>query len=139
MSREWSVADLSPLALAFIGDAVWELRARLHCLDRGVRKPGELHKACTRYVSSKAQARLAEALMPLLTPDEQAWVRRGRNAKSGHIRKNVDVLVYRHATGFETLIGYLSESGQQDRLDQIVRHAFACIDGTESERAEDAE
>lgn len=125
----WKVESLSALELAFIGDAVWEVYARLHCLDLGIRKPAQLHKACTRYVSASAQAYIVEKLYPQLENDEQEMVRRGRNAKSGHVRKNVDVLSYRHSTGFEALIGYLTGTRQDERLEELAYSAFQIIDG----------
>ncbi len=128
MDQNFSVDALSPLALAFVGDAVWEVFARKHCLNKGVRKPGELHKLCTRYVSAKAQANLLEWLYPQLSEAEQDIVRRGRNAKSNHVRKNVDVVVYRYSTGFEALIGYLSGIGDEERLETLARQSFAWID-----------
>lgn len=128
MEQNFSVNALSPLALAFIGDAVWEVFARKHCLNKGVRKPAELHKACTRYVSAKAQAKLLEWLYPQLREKEQEIVRRGRNAKSNHVRKNVDVVVYRYSTGFEALIGYLSGIGDEERLEELAAQSLEWID-----------
>jgi ribonuclease III family protein len=128
---DWKPEELSPLALAFIGDAVWEVYARNHVLASGVRKPNQLHRMTTQYVRAGAQARLVDELTPSLLPEEQDIVRRGRNAKSAHVRKNADVLEYRHSTGFEALIGYLYGSGQTGRLEQLCAQAFSVIDGRE--------
>lgn len=128
----WNVSDLSPLALAYVGDAVWELYARNHVLRRGIRRPKELHKAATRYVSAVAQARLAAEMWADLSEEEQAVLRRGRNAKSGHVRKNADVLDYRHSTGFEALIGYLYGRSEQERLDEVCRLALERVDNWNS-------
>ncbi|MCL6593311.1 MAG: ribonuclease III [Alicyclobacillus sp.] len=127
---DWS-REAPVLALAYIGDAVWELVVREHVLARGIRRPGELHKAAQAYVRATTQARLTDALQPVLTPAEQEWVRRGRNAKPGHERRRTDVLVYRHSTGFETLLGYLYGSGQTERLQQVCRAALAWVDSEE--------
>jgi ribonuclease III family protein len=124
----WKPKELSPLALAFIGDAVWEVYARNHVLCLGARKPNQLHRMTTEYVRAGAQARLADELMASLTSEEQDILRRGRNAKSGHVRKNADVLEYRHSTGFEALIGYLYGNGQTERLDSLCAKALAWID-----------
>jgi ribonuclease III family protein len=129
MKQNYSVNALSPLALAFVGDAVWEIYARKHCMNKGVRRPAELHRLCTRYVSAKAQAKLVEWLYPQLSEKEQDIVRRGRNAKSNHVRKNVDVVVYRYSTGFEALIGYLSGIGDEERLEELAQLSFEWIDG----------
>jgi ribonuclease III family protein len=126
--------ELSPLALAFLGDAIWEVYARQHCLSKGIRKPGELHKACTRYVSATAQAKISEWMVPLLTEVESSWVRRGRNAKSAHVRKNVDVIVYRYSTGFETLMGYLASSGQSERIAELATQTMNWIDNAKVQK-----
>ncbi|EPZ45902.1 Mini-ribonuclease 3 [Alicyclobacillus acidoterrestris] len=128
MKQVFTVAELSPLGLAFIGDAIWEVYARQHCLNQGIRKPHELHKRCTRYVSATAQAKALAGIATDLSEDEADVVRRGRNAKSAHARKNVDVIVYRHSTGFEALIGHLHGTGQQARLEDIIQRALAYLD-----------
>ncbi|MFD1673171.1 Mini-ribonuclease 3 [Alicyclobacillus fodiniaquatilis] len=133
MKQEWRVEALSPLGLAFVGDAIWEVYARQHCLNQGVRKPNDLHRLCTRYVSARAQANALAHLMPMLAEAEANVVRRGRNSKSAHVRRNVDVIVYRHSTGFEALIGHLYGSGQVERLEEIVREALAFLDEPEKE------
>lgn len=122
MNQTWRANELSPLGLAFVGDAVWETYARNHCLNLGVRKPNELHKRCTRYVSAKAQADVLARLQDVLTETELDVVRRGRNTKSAHVRRNVDVIVYRHSTGFEALIGYLHGTGQNERRELSLIH-----------------
>ncbi|MDQ0190384.1 ribonuclease III [Alicyclobacillus cycloheptanicus] len=137
MRLSWTAADLSPLALAYVGDAIWELYARNHVLAGGIRKPNELHKAATRYVRASAQARLADQLGAILSAEELTILRRGRNAKAGHMRKSTDVLTYRHSTGFEALLGYLYGTGQQERLDEVCETALRWID--EWEDAGDAE
>ncbi|MCL6517306.1 ribonuclease III domain-containing protein [Alicyclobacillus sp.] len=121
------------LALAFIGDAVWELRVREHVLNRGIRRPQALHREATRYVRAGAQARLVASLTPLLSEEERGYVRRGRNAKPHHARKSADVLEYRHSTGFETLLGYLYVSGQRDRLLFLCERALSAVDEWEEE------
>lgn len=128
MTAGWSAQGLSALALAYVGDAVWEVYARNHVLCLGVRRPSELHKAATRYVRASAQAWLADRMYPLLTEPEQAVWRRGRNAKAGHLRKSTDVLTYRHSTAFEAVLGYLHGTGDQERLDELCRAALTWID-----------
>lgn len=133
MNQTWRAEELSPLGLAFIGDAVWEVYARSHCLNLGVRKPNDLHRRCTMYVSAKAQARALIGIRDALTEAEADMVRRGRNTKSAHVRRNVDILVYRHSTAFETLIGYLHGRGQLDRLEEIMAHAIDYLDHSSEE------
>ncbi len=102
------VKQLNGLALAYIGDAVYEVYVRRHLLAGGSVRPHELHRRAVRYVSARAQARVILALLDegVLTEEEKDIVRRGRNAKSGTIPKNTDVQTYRHSTAFEALIGY---------------------------------
>lgn len=119
---------LPPLALAYIGDAVFEVAVRQHVMSRANLRPHHLHRESTRYVSAKAQAQLLALLEPQLTEDERTIVRQGRNAKSGTIPKNADVLEYRHATAFESLVGYLYYTGAHDRLRQLVAQGFAHLD-----------
>lgn len=128
MKVNWRVDEVSPLALAFLGDAVWEIYARNHCLNLGIHRPHELQRQATRYVSAVAQADALRLLEPVLTEAERDVIRRGRNQKTSHTRRNVDVVVYRLATGFEALIGYLYATGERERLDELAAHALAALD-----------
>lgn len=107
---------LSPLALAYIGDAVHEMYIRQYLISLPNHRPHHLHKQATQYVSAKAQAQALKVWIPLLTEEELNMARRGRNAKSGTTAKNADILEYRHSTGFECLVGYLYYKQQNERL-----------------------
>jgi ribonuclease-3 family protein len=120
---------LSPVVLAYIGDAVFEIYVRQRLVAGFNRKPHELHRAATSYVSAAAQARLLQSWMPLLTEEETDIVRRGRNTKSGQPPKNADPADYRHATALECLVGYLYYQGAKQRLEQLVELAF--VDGSQ--------
>ncbi|QJD85105.1 Mini-ribonuclease 3 [Cohnella herbarum] len=115
---------LSPVVLAYIGDAVFEIYIRQKLIACSSRKPHELHRAATTYVSAAAQAKLLQRWMPLLTEEEADIVRRGRNTKSGQPPKNADPADYRHATALECLVGHLYYHGAKDRLEQLVELAF---------------
>lgn len=132
MTLDWSARELSALALAYMGDAVWEVYARNHVLNQGIRRPAELHRVATRYVRARAQAWLADRIFPHLTEPEQAVWRRGRNAKAGHLRRSTDVLTYRHSTAFEAVLGYLYGTGEQGRLDELCQTALTWIDEREA-------
>lgn len=119
------VGQLSPIVLAYIGDAVFEVYIRQMLIAKVVRKPNELHRAAVRYVSAAAQAKLLRRWEPLLTEEEADIARRGRNAKSGQPPKNADPGDYRHATGLECLVGYLYYRGERDRLETLISLAFA--------------
>lgn len=122
----------NPLVLAFLGDATYAHCVRYHLIARGMIKPNQLHKEANRYVSAKAQAHILHTLMPMLTEEEQAVVKRGRNAKSGSVAKNADIVDYRHATAFEALIGYLYLHEREERIAQIMQQAFAIVEGEQS-------
>jgi len=116
---------IQPLVLAYIGDAVFEAFVRQHVVSRPNQRPHELHRAATRFVSAKAQSQTLARWMPLLSEEEQDIVRRGRNAKSGSVPKNADVLEYRHATALECLVGYLYYKGEFARLRELLDLAIA--------------
>jgi ribonuclease III family protein len=122
--------QLNSLALAYMGDAVFETYVRRHLLQSGKVRPNYLHKEGTRYVSAKAQCQILFGLMndDHLNQDELAVVMRGRNAKSGTIPKNTDVQTYRYSTAFEALMGYLYLTGEKKRLEELIQMAFSYVD-----------
>jgi len=121
MNTELDAEDitmLSPLQLAYIGDAVYELLVRTYLLEK--RLPvRELHKATTKYVKANSQANIIHTLEEMLTEEEAEVVKRGRNAKSNTTPKNAKMIDYKYATGFESLFGYLYLKGQDIRLSEI--------------------
>lgn len=116
---ECSPKQMSPLALAFVGDAVFELFVRerlVCCANRPVK---DLHRESVGQVCCRAQRKAAEKLLPILTPEETEILRRGRNAHTNHLPKNSDSADYHAATALETLFGYLYLSGQVQRLREL--------------------
>lgn len=120
--RNWQ--EMNALTLAYLGDAVYELWVRTHMLELGHEKVKELHKQAVSYVRASTQAQILHALLPDLNEIEHQVVLRGRNAKGGH-PKNVDVVTYRHATAFESLVGYWHLNTQNERM----QWAFNQVDG----------
>ncbi len=116
------VRTVSPLALAFIGDGVYEMmvRERLVCLAN--RPPRELHREAVKLVRAEAQAAAMEVLLPLLTEKEEAVYKRGRNA---HTTRNSDE--YHRATGLETLFGWLYLQGEIDRVRELFDAAMEAV------------
>lgn len=108
--------SLSGLSLAFIGDAVYELLIRNYILSKGEARVRTLHKDCVKLVNADFQADMMEIIFPLLTEEELAVFKRGRNARSAHTPKNKSEAQYHRATGFEALIGYLYLKKDYDRL-----------------------
>lgn len=122
--------QLNGIALAYLGDAVYEVYIREHLLAKGMAKPNRLQHVATNYVSAKAQAALIEKMQTeeLLTEEEWAYFKRGRNANSYTHAKNTNVLTYRMSTGFEALIGYLRLAGQEGRLQTIIQWCIAHVE-----------
>lgn len=109
----------SPLALAYLGDAVYELIVRERVLKEGNRQVAKLHKESTKYVNAGAQADLIMKIEDRLTDEEKSVYKRGRNANAHAAPKNQDVIAYRKATGFEALIGWLYLRGDMDRIHEL--------------------
>lgn len=110
----------SPLALAYIGDAVYELIIRTKVINRGSMQVNKMHKKSSSLVKAEAQANLIKILANELTPEEESAFRRGRNAKSATVAKHASMIDYRMATGFEALVGYLYVTEQFDRIIALV-------------------
>lgn len=127
---------LNGLALAYMGDAVFELAIREYLLGTGKTKPNQLHQTATRYVSAKAQATImAEMLeMAMLTEDEEAYYKRGRNSKINTKAKNTDIQTYLQSTGFEALMGYLYLTDQEDRLNELIEWSIDFVNNEEGDK-----
>ena len=122
-SIKTSVTDpsqYSPLALAYLGDAVYELIVRERVLAEGNRQVNKLHKESTKYVNAAAQAELIMSIEDKLTDEERAIYKRGRNANAHAAPKNQDVIAYRKSTGFEALIGWLYLRNDMDRIMELI-------------------
>lgn len=127
---------VSPLALAYLGDAVYDLYVRQYLLSQPSRRPNQLHREATRFVSAKAQAKAVRLIDPVLTEEERDMLRRGRNAKSHAAPKNTDVQDYRYSTGFECLVGYLYVSGRFERLERLMRITLGLEPAAKAEEEE---
>ncbi len=111
----------SALGLAYIGDGVYDLIIRTIVIDLGNGKVKNFHKMTSGIVKAEAQAKLVKAISELLTEEEMAIYRHGRNAKSATSAKNASIVDYRHATGFEALMGYLYLCHRMDRALYLVK------------------
>ena len=118
--QDMDLHTLSPLALAFVGDGVYSLMVREKLLSEANRPVNDLHKLAVKAVRAEAQSAAMEKLLPLLTEEEEAVFKRGRNAHTA--RTGAD---YHRATGLESLFGYLYLAGRIER----VRELFAlCVE-----------
>ncbi|WP_214697115.1 MULTISPECIES: ribonuclease III domain-containing protein [unclassified Exiguobacterium] len=127
--------QMNALALAYMGDVVYELAVRKRLLEQGLTRPNDLHRGAVRYVNARAQASVVTYWLEtdMLTEEEQAVVRRGKNAKSGSIPKRVDVHTYRYSTAFEALIGYIYLTERRDRLEELIKQAFERLEAESTE------
>ena len=114
METALDLHTVSPLTLAFLGDGVYGLLVREYLVKEGNRPAGELHRASVELVKAEAQAAAIARILPLLTEEEQAVFRRGRNAHTS--RSGTD---YHHATGLEALFGYVYLKGDTARLREL--------------------
>ena len=115
----------NPLALAYVGDTVYDLYVRTHLLKTQAVNSHRLHVLAIGYVSAHAQAAAFRRMETLLNEDELYIYRRGRNTKPTTVPRNADVQEYRCATGLEAVVGYLFLSGQYERLSQLMEHVLA--------------
>lgn len=135
--RDIDVKQLNALALAYMGDAVYEQAVREHLLRSGRVRPNVLHREATRYVSAKSQAVILQEMMEagFLTEEEAAIMRRGRNAKSGSIPRNTDVGTYKNSSGFEAVLGFLHLLGQTERITEIIKESIRIIENPKEEES----
>ena len=122
-NRNKEIADvnmLSPLVWAYVGDSVYEMFIRTYLINNSNAKPHKLHIESIKYVKAKAQAEILMKITDNLTDSEKDIVRRGRNAENHHLPKNADPADYMYSTAFESLIGYLYLSKQDERLKEIL-------------------
>ena len=118
------IRTYSPLALAYIGDGVFDLIIRTIVVGRGNTRANKLHCRTSHIVKAHTQAMLAEKLLPYLTEEENSVYRRGRNAHSPTMAKNATVADYRKATGLEALVGYLYLTEQFERILFLVKEGL---------------
>ncbi len=110
------VSSLSPLTLAFMGDTVFDLLVRSELICEANRPVKDLHSTASKKVCAKAQANGIRSIMPMLTEDELAVFKRGRNAHTGAIPKHASSADYHYATGLESLFGWLYLKGETERI-----------------------
>ena len=120
---EKELKTLQPIAMAFIGDTIFDAFLRSRLVAFTTLTPAGLHQAASKYANAGAQAQIMYRIEKILTEEEHEIFRRGRNAKSHTIPKNAKPYDYRMATAFECLLGYLYLSGQDARLMEVLEAA----------------
>ena len=123
---EENIRNMNTTALAFLGDAVYEVYVRQHVLEQEKVHVDRLHRLAVKYVRADGQARVVKRLLAedFLTEEEQALVKRARNHKSASKPKNADPVAYKLATAFEALLGFLHLREETDRMEELIRFAF---------------
>ncbi|EJA6604557.1 TPA: Mini-ribonuclease 3 [Clostridioides difficile] len=123
------LVTMSPLVLAYLGDTVYETYIREYLIRQNTqRKVNDLHKLAIKYVKAKAQATIIYEIEIELTEEESKIYKRGRNQKSNTSPKNADIIDYKHATGFEALVGYLYLNNEIERLQYIINKGIKIIE-----------
>ncbi len=116
LDKAANASAVSPLALAFIGDTVFDLLIRSELVCEANRPVNDLHKLASKRVCAAAQSEGIKKILPLLTEDETSVFKRGRNAHTGGIPKNASSADYHYATGLESLFGWLYLKGETERI-----------------------
>ncbi len=119
--KDKDIRSFSPLTLAYIGDAIYEVVIRTIIVEKGNAPVNKLHHKASSLVKATAQKESMEIILPLLSSEEEAVFKRGRNAKSYTSAKNASIIDYRIATGFEALIGYLYLTGKNERMLELIK------------------
>ncbi len=125
--EEKDIRTFSPLALAFIGDGVYEIVVRTLIVGMGNRSPHKLHLDSAKIVKAKSQSKSIDYIYDSLTEEEQNVYRRGKNANSPTKAKNASLGDYRKATGYEALLGYLYLKGEDERILEIVKKGLEVL------------
>lgn len=110
------------LALAYIGDAVYEIYIRKFLINKGIEKVNDLQKEATKYVSARGQAKYLTKMLDkyFFSEEELQIIYRARNHKIKSSPKNTDIITYKHATALEAIIGYLYLIEDTKRIEEIM-------------------
>ncbi|MBR5637632.1 MAG: ribonuclease III [Pseudobutyrivibrio sp.] len=122
------IRTYSPLTLAYIGDAIFDVVIRSILVNKGNTAVNKLHQRTSSIVKAPTQAKMAVALMDSFTEEEADWYRRGRNSKPHTKAKNATTMDYLEATGFEAVMGYLYLTGNMDRICELVNRGIELLE-----------
>ncbi len=121
-----NINTINSLALAYLGDSIYEVYVREYLLKHNIVKVNELQKSAVKYVSAKGQCKYLMSMIEsnFLTDEELTIITRARNHKSHTSPKNTDIVTYKYSTGLEALIGYLYLSNKNNRISDIMNYIF---------------
>ena len=122
------IRTYSPLTLAYIGDAIFDVIIRSILVNRGNTAVNKLHQRASSIVKAPTQALMAQALLDDFTEEETDYYRRGRNSKPHTKAKNASTMQYLDATGFEAVIGFLYLTNQMNRICELVEIGLKKLD-----------
>ena len=125
--KDWKL--YSPLTLAYIGDAAYEMVVRSIYVKRSNMQTQKLHQKVIACVKAQTQAKMIQLLLPELTEEDAAVYRRGRNSKPHTKAKNASLDEYLEATGFEAVMGYLYLNREFDRMQKLIRRGMEQVCG----------
>lgn len=121
--------EINTTALAYLGDAVYEVYVRKHVMEEGCQRADMLHRMAVKYVCADGQAKAVKSLMKdFLTEEEVRLVKRARNHKTTSKARSADPVTYKLATAFEALIGYLELNGDRERAEEVIAEALKRIE-----------
>ena len=126
--QEVNIGSYSPLTLAYIGDCVYDLIIKTLVISEGNRQVKKLHQETSKIVQASAQSEMMRVIQEVLTEEEHAVYRRGRNAKSVSPAKNQSLTDYRRATGFEALMGWLYLQDDWKRMIELIKIGLAHLE-----------
>lgn len=130
--KEVDIREYSPLTLAYIGDSIYDLIIKMIVINEGNKQVQKLHKETSALVQASAQSKMMRTLQGVLTQEELAVYKRGRNSKSVSPAKNQSVTDYRRATGFEALMGYLYLEKNWTRMVELIRLGLESLNTEEN-------
>lgn len=126
--QEVNIDSYSPLTLAYIGDCVYDLIIKTLVISEGNKQVKKLHQETSKIVQASAQSEMMRVIQEVLTEEEHAVYRRGRNAKSVSPAKNQSLTDYRRATGFEALMGWLYLQDDWKRMIDLIKIGLAHLE-----------
>ena len=134
--KEVNIDSYSPLTLAYIGDSVYDLIIKSLVINEGNKQVKKLHQKTSHMVQASAQSEMMRVIQGVLTEEEHAVYRRGRNAKSVSPARNQSLTDYRRATGFEALMGWLYLKSDWKRIIDLVKIGLAHLDEMDAVKGE---